>query len=123
MPPKPRRPCSVPGCPNLTPGRYCEEHTHKAVEQTAARHRYYDRYQRNQKAKDFYESIAWEKTRQAVLIRDKGLCQECLKEKKITPADTVHHIVELREDWGRRLDMDNLVSLCASCHSRIHSRG
>lgn len=26
MPYKPKRPCSWPGCPNLTHGRYCEEH-------------------------------------------------------------------------------------------------
>ena len=26
MPRKPKRPCSYPGCPRLTDGRYCEEH-------------------------------------------------------------------------------------------------
>ena len=26
MPYKPKRPCSYPGCPRLTDGRYCEEH-------------------------------------------------------------------------------------------------
>lgn len=26
MPKKPKRPCSYPGCPNLTDGQYCEEH-------------------------------------------------------------------------------------------------
>ena len=26
MPYKPKRPCSYPGCPRLTSGRYCEEH-------------------------------------------------------------------------------------------------
>ena len=26
MPYKPKRPCSYPGCPRLTAGRYCEEH-------------------------------------------------------------------------------------------------
>ena len=26
MPRKPKRPCSSPGCPRLTDGRYCEEH-------------------------------------------------------------------------------------------------
>ena len=27
MPRKPKRPCSYPGCPNLTDGRFCEEHS------------------------------------------------------------------------------------------------
>ena len=26
MPSKPKRPCSYPGCPNLSNGQYCEEH-------------------------------------------------------------------------------------------------
>lgn len=26
MPRKPKRPCSYPGCPNLTDGRFCPEH-------------------------------------------------------------------------------------------------
>ena len=26
MPRKPKRPCSYPGCPKLTDGRFCEEH-------------------------------------------------------------------------------------------------
>ena len=27
MPRRPKKPCSFPGCPNLTEGRYCDEHT------------------------------------------------------------------------------------------------
>ena len=34
MPRKPKRPCSYPGCPNLTDGQYCKEH-----EAAARRHR------------------------------------------------------------------------------------
>ena len=26
MPRKPKKPCAYPGCPNLTEGRFCEEH-------------------------------------------------------------------------------------------------
>ena len=29
MPRKPKRPCSYPGCPNLTDGRFCPEHEKK----------------------------------------------------------------------------------------------
>ena len=24
------------------------------------------------------------------------------------------------EDWGKRLDMDNLEAVCFSCHNKIH---
>lgn len=34
MPRKPKRPCSFPGCPNLTDGRFCEEHEKKKTNAT-----------------------------------------------------------------------------------------
>ena len=39
MPRKPKRPCSFPGCPNLTDGRFCEEHE----KQENRRYEKYDR--------------------------------------------------------------------------------
>ncbi len=39
MPRKPKRPCSYPGCPELTDRRFCEEHAKKE----AARYEKYDR--------------------------------------------------------------------------------
>lgn len=39
MPRKPKRPCSYPGCPNLTDGRFCPEHEKKE----AKRYEKYDR--------------------------------------------------------------------------------
>jgi 5-methylcytosine-specific restriction enzyme A len=49
-------------------------------------------------------------------------CQECLKHDRLVAATHVHHIVELTDDWDKALDLDNLRSLCASCHSRLHAR-
>lgn len=119
---RPLRPCAIPGCPELVRGDpYCRYHQYKNQEQKAERHRYYDQHQRDQRAAEFYNSSAWQKLRRYVLARDHHLCQECLGEKRITPADVVHHLVPISEDWGRRLDSGNCVSLCASCHNRIHS--
>ena len=39
MPTKPKRPCSYPGCPKLTDGRFCEEH----AKAEAKRYEKYDR--------------------------------------------------------------------------------
>ena len=39
MPTKPKRPCSYPGCPKLTDGRFCEEH----AKAEAKRYEQYDR--------------------------------------------------------------------------------
>lgn len=81
-------------------------------------HRYYDKYQRNQASKAFYNSAAWQKAREQALVRDNYLCQHCLKVKRITPADMVHHIVALLDDWSKSLDLDNLLSMCNPCHTK-----
>ena len=40
-------------------------------------------------------------------------------EKKIILADTVHHIDQLKDNWERRIDIDNLISLNHDTHSMI----
>ena len=40
---------------------------------------------------------------------------------EIRRADTVHHITELTEDWGRRLDTSNLIPLASATHNAIHT--
>ena len=44
------------------------------------------------------------------------LCAHCLAKGHTMPATLVDHIVPLPE--GPRLDMDNLQSLCRSCHAK-----
>lgn len=68
----------------------------------------------------FYKTNAWQKCRAAVLARDLGICQECLASGVLTLADTVHHIIHLRDDPTKAFDMTNLVSVCASCHNKLH---
>lgn len=119
MPPKPKKPCNQIGCRELTTERYCTHHQHKAESENAKRHRYYDKYQRDKKADAFYHSKEWEQTRLKVLTRDHHLCQHCLMEYRITTAEMVHHIKPLREYWGLRVRLSNLISLCNSCHSKI----
>lgn len=124
MPTKPKRPCSKPGCSNLTSGQFCAVHQVDANKQRADANKHYDQHQRNQKARMFYKSRAWHTARQRVLARDNHICQVCWQQcHKATLADTVHHRVPISEDWNRRLDMTNLISLCAGCHNQIHARG
>jgi 5-methylcytosine-specific restriction protein A len=84
------------------------------------RHRHYDKYKRNKEARTFYKSMAWEKCRKIVLIRDNYLCQECLLKGKITAANTVHHIKSYEDHSELALDPDNLESICPSCHNKEH---
>ena len=84
------------------------------------RHKEYDRNRRDKKSKDFYGSREWERARQAALELDGGIdVYLYMTERKIVLADTVHHIIPLKEDWGKRSDPDNLMSLSHETHSKI----
>ena len=37
----------------------------------------------------------------------------------IVAADTVHHIIPLKDDWNKRIDIDNMISLSGDTHSMI----
>ncbi|MDD9266064.1 HNH endonuclease [Paenibacillus sp. GCM10023248] len=82
--------------------------------------RYYDKFKRDKDSKSFYNSTDWQKVREQALTRDNYLCRRCFKQKKLVPADMVHHIVPLRDDPGKGLELDNLESLCHPCHNKEH---
>lgn len=111
MPYKPKRPCSRPGCPELTDGRFCEEHAKDEV------HRY-ERYDRDPETKKHY-GRNWRRIRDRY-IAEHPLCEKCKKEGRLTPAQEVHHIVPLSQ--GGTNDPKNLMALCTSCHSEITAR-
>lgn len=84
------------------------------------RYKTYDKYARDKKSKQFYSSREWEKMREHVLELDGWLdVYIYMKEGKIIPADTVHHILPLREAPEHGLDPNNLISLSESTHSLI----
>ena len=65
MPMRPKKPCSHPGCPNLTDGKYCEKH--KAIhheDRAGSVERGYGK--------------RWQKARAGYLEKH-PLCAECLK--------------------------------------------
>lgn len=41
-------------------------------------------------------------------------------ENRIVHANTVHHVVELRDDWDKRLDVGNMFPCSIETHSKIH---
>jgi 5-methylcytosine-specific restriction endonuclease McrA len=87
------------------------------------RHKEYDRYARDKKLKVFYDSVAWIQKRRYVLDRDNGIdVYVFMKTGEVILADTVHHIVPLKDDWSRRLDEENLMSLNHDTHSLIESK-
>ena len=111
MPRKPMKPCKFQGCPNLVErGMFCENH--KQVETKR-----YNRYQRDPEINKRYGSH-WRKI-SAEYRRAHPLCEECQQIFRIVPATLVHHIKTLEE--GGTHEVENLMSLCDSCHARIHA--
>lgn len=108
MPYKPKKPCSHPGCPNLTGKQYCQLHASQA-------NREYDQYRRRPDHNKLY-GRRW-KTIRDLYISKHPLCENCLKAGRYVPAEEVHHIQPL--DSGGSNDDENLMSLCKSCHSSI----
>jgi len=95
----------------------CDDCARKAEQARQQYYRQYDAYTRDKKAAAFYNSPEWERVRYLALTRDFGLCQDCLDEKKITPADVVDHVKPLKLFWHLRLSLDNLRSLCSKHHA------
>jgi 5-methylcytosine-specific restriction protein A len=108
MPKRPKRPCSYPGCPHLTEGRYCEEHEKIMNDR-------YNRYERPYNSSVRYGK-SWRKIRNTYLSLH-PFCESCLKQGKYIKATEVHHILPLQH--GGTHDLENLMSLCKPCHSRI----
>ena len=75
---------------------------------------------------DIYNSREWKELRIAKLRSTNGQCEECMKQGIVTSARCVHHVVPIEtartKEEMRRLafDWNNLMSLCKSCHARIH---
>lgn len=106
MPRRPKKPCKFPGCPELTEGGYCPVHQ-KDKESNRSSRPY----------KKLYKSTRWQQLRKHVL-NQQPLCVECLKSKRITPATVVDHIKPHKGDEMLFYDINNLQSLCKSCHDR-----
>lgn len=111
MPYKPKTPCSHPGCPKLSHGRFCEEHEKQEA-------RRYEKYQRDPVTKKRY-GRSWKRIRDRYVSLH-PLCEQCEKHGKMTATEEVHHIKPLSQ--GGTHDFNNLMSLCTSCHSEITAR-
>ncbi|NOV63468.1 hypothetical protein B0H37_001554 [Clostridium beijerinckii] len=85
------------------------------------RHREYKKYRSDDKEQSFYSSKEWK------IIKDK------VKDKfkkidiysyyvlgELEYGQTAHHIEPLKDNWDRRLEIDNLIYLTESNHQKIH---
>lgn len=109
--------CAKAGCRAIIPvtETYCDKHKRQVSKEYDKR-----RWLLDERIMAFYHSKEWKETRKLVLIRDHGLCQICLRNGHIKKGNIVHHIVEVRQNFDKRLDMNNLETICQSCHTKLH---
>lgn len=105
MPNRPLTPCSYPGCINLVKTGRCAEHKQD------------DRVYRDPKRDYLYNTRAWKQLRERQLAQQPW-CVDCLSLGIYTPATDVDHVDAHRGDRAKFFDINNLQSLCHSCHSR-----
>lgn len=72
----------------------------------------------------FRGSSAWKSKRLEIRERDLHICRVCYDKKGIYNSSgiQIHHISSLANDYSRRLDNDNLISLC-TYHHELAERG
>lgn len=111
MPRKAKHTCNHPGCNRLTEERFCEQHRREGGKA-------YERYGRDPATRRRY-GRAWKRIRDRYYLSH-PYCELCYKRGVMTPAEEVHHILPLAE--GGTHDRNNLMSLCKSCHAKIHGK-
>lgn len=74
--------------------------------------------------KEAYNNKVWRKMRDTYM-KEHPICEECLKQGKVTAAEDVHHKKSPFRNgvinYGLLFDYDNLMSLCKECHGKIHA--
>lgn len=112
MPMKPKRPCSFPGCPNLTDRRFCPEHEKLEAQR-------YERYDRDPATKRRY-GRAWKRIRDSYAA-EHPLCEVCLAKGVYTPTEEIHHKLPLTRRNPRPQQFDSplqRVPCPDSCRTR-----
>lgn len=107
--------CNEPGCNELInksgPSK-CDKHIKN-------RHKQYRAKRIDTNELEFYSSNTWRRLRNYKIKMD-PLCEKCLDDGIIKMATTVHHIKELKKHRELGLTIANLMSICNSCHNKIH---
>ncbi len=72
-----------------------------------------------------YNNTAWRQLRNSYL-KLHPLCENCLKEGKVVPAEDVHHkrspFQKGEINWTLLMEPENLQSLCKECHGKEHAK-
>ena len=70
----------------------------------------------------FRQTAKWKRKAEDIKARDCYLCQYCKEHGRYEYRNlSVHHITPIAEDFDRRLDDENLVTLCDLHHKQAES--
>lgn len=103
--------CSNPGCKTLVgrAGRCSRCRSDSATQRM--------KWRENREASTFYASRAWRRLREYQITRE-PLCRHCMQQGRTTAGKQVDHIIPRKRAPELELDMDNVQTLCASCHCK-----
>lgn len=114
------------------PNRYCDKCKiimQKQIEEIKQKNNNRYNKQRDKKYTQFYNSKVW-RTLSKDYLNKHYMCEECAKEAKLKKeysiqlAEEVHHKepIQTETGWLRRLEWNNLISLCHFHHDLAHGR-
>ena len=84
-------------------------------------------YKHDNQSAEYYNSSAWHSLRNDYYSKN-PLCECCMAHDVVKSAEHVHHkrkfLSGITDDerWQLLLDEQNLMSVCAKCHSTLHSK-
>ena len=103
---------------------YCGNHHNKGFfnvakteEHQKEENRRYEKYQRDPNTRRRY-GRAWKRIRDSY-VKTHPFCELCYEKGVLVEVEEVHHKIPLAE--GGTHDRSNLISLCKSCHAKIHA--
>lgn len=82
------------------------------------------RYKKRRSSDKFRSTYEWKQKREEIKKRDRYLCLACLnnisnKNNRYNYKNLqVHHIISIEEDYDKRLNSTNLITLCP-CHHKM----
>lgn len=102
--------------------KHCEECTTKLDQLDKQRHKQNKASRKDKKEQELYTSTLWVKVKEEVKIKTYGIdAYEYYINNRVVTGEVVHHIVEVKEDWSKRLDISNLIYITNSTHRHIHN--
>ncbi|ACO87268.1 HNH endonuclease domain protein [Clostridium botulinum A2 str. Kyoto] len=99
----------------------CDECKNKYDKSKKESYKEYKKNRKDNREQKFYSSKEWIIVRDIVRRKYNNIClysYYILHEIKYV--DYIHHIIELKEDWDKKLDKDNLIPLSDKVHKIVH---